>query len=334
MNKLRISVILSCSCFLIVTASVPQSCNKVETYFKALDSDFNVSMVATFTLASNKVSISNMSLTSTQEFELKNACIFRNFFLGHPICVTNVSDTLTFPIENATFFFKVTAEVQGKGVQEVGIAYGLVDEGSLSFMTGEMFSNEKKCIHFGANNSYGFTNVTQCCTSLQPIQDVSINNTPQCTAFKSRTTVYNMDDNYSIFFTSKINYTKLGQNFVAHGDLSGPTNDFVMYGENGMYFYEVFETTIENLTFPIPYGDNKLLFQIEALNTTERYSPILLAGRILYRNGQTLMEEGIPFTTQNDCQYINRMYSDTQVAATSFCCTKFEDVLEKDKNKT
>uniref|UniRef100_A0A914XUX5 Uncharacterized protein n=1 Tax=Panagrolaimus superbus TaxID=310955 RepID=A0A914XUX5_9BILA len=64
---------------------------------------------------------------------------------------------------------------------------------------------------------------------------------------------------------------------------------------------------------------------MEALNTTERFSPMLLVGRIIYRNGQTLMEEGIPFTKENDCQYFNRMYSKNQVATTSFCCTEFED---------
>uniref|UniRef100_A0A914QL93 Uncharacterized protein n=1 Tax=Panagrolaimus davidi TaxID=227884 RepID=A0A914QL93_9BILA len=196
-------------------------------------------------------------------------------------------------------------------------------ERSFSYFTGELFSDANKC--FSSSDSDGGTNgnTTQCCITLIPAPIAPINS-PKCLKFKSRTTVYNIDDNYSIFFTSKINYTITDKNITSHGELTGPKDYIVVYVLNDAYICETTEVSTFVCNFPIPNGDSKLLLQMEALNKTEDYEPLLLVGRILIRNDQTLMEEGIPFTKENDCQYFNRQYSKNKVATTSFCCTDFQ----------
>lgn len=143
MNKFWIFVFLSfCSLSVIINA-VPQKCNQAINYFEARNDDFNCSMTSTFTLSKNAenktvVSITNISLSSKQEFIFEQVCIFRDLFLGYPFCVSNLNDTLGFQIDNSTFYFRITVNLQNER-NDIGVTYGLIDEENISFMTGEMY---------------------------------------------------------------------------------------------------------------------------------------------------------------------------------------------------
>lgn len=66
--------------------------------------------------------------------------------------------------------------------------------------------------------------VNQCCTAFnKPIPEYPKNlKTESCKKFKSRTTILNVDDNYSIFATTQVNYTLNGKNLIIHGESEGP----------------------------------------------------------------------------------------------------------------
>ena len=68
---------------------------------------------------------------------------------------------------------------------------------------------------------------TQCCTAFQSV-DVSPITGPPCSKFKGRTTIYNVDDNYSIYSTMIANYLIVEANFhkslEIHSELSGQNN--------------------------------------------------------------------------------------------------------------
>lgn len=63
----------------------------------------------------------------------------------------------------------------------------------------------------------------QCCTSFKPVRQPSINY--RCKQFNSRTIIYNIDDNYSIYATSQVNYQlenktlEFEANFYASDDI-------------------------------------------------------------------------------------------------------------------
>lgn len=59
----------------------------------------------------------------------------------------------------------------------------------------------------------------------------------------------------------------------------------------------------------------------------DRYHPNVgfRIGRIILRNGVSLMEEGVPFTPANDCSYTNGVAPDYNylVSHSQLCCVEF-----------
>uniref|UniRef100_A0AC35GSG9 Uncharacterized protein n=1 Tax=Panagrolaimus sp. PS1159 TaxID=55785 RepID=A0AC35GSG9_9BILA len=301
----------------------PQGCNEIIAYFD-LQSVFSIfitlNLKLTYIQEKEYISINNINITS-EYYSVESICVLLDS--TEKQCISDFSNFLSFEAEN-TETFSVEINVKDNFRESYDfLLFVVFDEGSFSYFTGEIYSDKNKC--YSSPDSPGSTdgNFTQCCTSLISVPAATINY-GKCLNFKSRTTVYNIDDNYSIFFTSKINYTINEKNISSHGELTGPTNYSVIYQLNGAYPCTTYEISSFQCNFPIPTGDSKLLLQLEASNKTERYEPLILVGRLIIRNGQTFMEEGIPFTKENDCQYFNRKYTKTKVASTSFCCTEFQ----------
>uniref|UniRef100_A0AC34GHN2 Uncharacterized protein n=1 Tax=Panagrolaimus sp. ES5 TaxID=591445 RepID=A0AC34GHN2_9BILA len=66
-------------------------------------------------------------------------------------------------------------------------------------------------------------------------------------------------------------------------------------------------------------------------------TPTFIIGRIINRNGQTLMEEGRPYTPQDNCIYFSRPLTvyryikplkGSYVITSEFCCTSFKKFVK------
>uniref|UniRef100_A0AC35GN95 Uncharacterized protein n=1 Tax=Panagrolaimus sp. PS1159 TaxID=55785 RepID=A0AC35GN95_9BILA len=103
-------------------------------------------------------------------------------------------------------------------------------------------------------------------------------------------------------------------------DGSDITGNGTVVGSNGNEYivtYYVDDSTCNghpesnNITcrpYTLPDGDSLALIRVlfmELNGTRYDYNFDGMVGRILIRNSETLMEEGKPFTTTNNCFYIN-----------------------------
>ena len=77
---------------------------------------------------------------------------------------------------------------------------------------------------------------------------------------------------------------------------------------------------------PIPSGDAKLTISPAFWedNNYQGYETPLI-GRILIRDGQTLIQEGVPYDPKkHSCAYYSYSYMAFQMVTSQFCCIEFE----------
>ena len=130
-------------------AAAPQGCTSLShTYFLSFNGQqFQGAM--TFSVDdSGLVTISNISIDFPGDFENKTLCAFPDY--GKPVCISDFTQSISFSLFNATF--TVNAYFNSTGSQyEFDFGFGVLDEGSFSFPSGEIFSTEKPCAHFFFN---------------------------------------------------------------------------------------------------------------------------------------------------------------------------------------
>jgi hypothetical protein len=215
--------------------------------------------------------------------------------------------------------------------------WGVVDEISFSLAAGPIFDRKYNCEFdsdsHAINDKYNIT-FKQCCTSFKATYNPD--GYPVCTNFQSRSTIYNTDDNYSIFATAKFDYVidysadyvVADGAIIANGTLTGPPDLNTDLFSNGYWICPGYSNSqISSCQFLVPNGDSKFLFLLDLypLNGTLDYGfyYVGLAGRLIIRNNQTLSEEGMNFTPTNDCSYFSNQVDKTKVFTSKFCCTKF-----------
>uniref|UniRef100_A0A914QCQ7 Uncharacterized protein n=1 Tax=Panagrolaimus davidi TaxID=227884 RepID=A0A914QCQ7_9BILA len=135
----------------------------------------------------------------------------------------------------------------------------------------------------------------------------------------SRWSILNVDDNYSIFATSVVNYT-LEDNQVYANVISMALQ--ILRAITALIIMEYQLCNNSGSTFsldvPLPLGDSK--FIVFASIDIQNFD----IGRFIIRDGQTLMKEGVAYTPQNNCIFFNQPYSQNQVSHSEFCCQTFE----------
>uniref|UniRef100_A0A914QIN6 Uncharacterized protein n=1 Tax=Panagrolaimus davidi TaxID=227884 RepID=A0A914QIN6_9BILA len=202
----------------------------------------------------------------------------------------------------------------------INLGGGIFDEGSLNDLTGREYTTESPCISYtGAEN----LNVTSCCTAFTTALPDSSINAPTCKNYQSRSTVYDISDNYKIIATAKVNYTYSLSILFANVTFSGQDDWIVELSGNLDDDCSASNAGPGQCSFNGPEGDGKMIIRMESFSD-DIGLPSFLIGRIIFRNNQTLMENGIPFTKRNDCLYFSQSLNSTNyVATSSFCCIDF-----------
>jgi hypothetical protein len=201
----------------------------------------------------------------------------------------------------------------------------VVDENSFSMLNGKIFTPENPCSN--DLEVYGIATGTQCCTSFKPVKQPSVNS--RCKSFKSRTTIYNTDDNYSIYATSQVDYQLENETLAFEGSFSAYASELsIEYDNNGNFICFGNQSVTTNCNIPIPSPNSKMMLEMSTRNGTGisgTFTDMLVPiGRLLLRNGQALIEEGISFTPKNNCQYSSSVINPQQAVGSQFCCTSFE----------
>uniref|UniRef100_A0AC34GQ37 Uncharacterized protein n=1 Tax=Panagrolaimus sp. ES5 TaxID=591445 RepID=A0AC34GQ37_9BILA len=196
---------------------------------------------------------------------------------------------------------------------------GYIDDGSFSVEDGRMFTTKNPCLTTAYEKDVTFI---QCCKTFVPAPQVTTKY-PRCKAFRSRLSVLNVNDNYSLFATFQMNFTLSDNNeIVGSGIFQGPEKSVITYGlNNKFYLFNTPNTTLE-ASYSLQNGDSKFFL------TAYIYPPeveLLTVGRFILRENQTLSHEGIPFTPQNNCIYFNEPIEESnQVTHSEFCCQEFD----------
>jgi hypothetical protein len=215
--------------------------------------------------------------------------------------------------------------------------YGSVDDESFFETNGIMYTLDNPCVTILYNTSSYFLQETHCCLAFKPAPAVP-SNTPRCKKFQSRSSLLNINDNYKIVATSNIIYNlDANNNITGTGNFSGPKNYSVRYSFNQNWFCENGNNYPSlNFTwyaFPSNIASKALItVSFAQWGSGGGIGTVSNLGRIIIENGKTLMEEGVPYTKTNDCIFWNSPPYTSQVINNQFCCTEFEDSLEKDDN--
>uniref|UniRef100_A0A914QHP9 Uncharacterized protein n=1 Tax=Panagrolaimus davidi TaxID=227884 RepID=A0A914QHP9_9BILA len=197
---------------------------------------------------------------------------------------------------------------------------GYIDDGSFTIIDGRMFTKANSCY----NTEYEKDSpLIQCCNKFVPAPDVT-QKYPRCNKFRSRVSVLNVNDNYSVFATFAMNLTLSKDNELAGiGIFQGPETSVITYGLNNKYYLFKKPNTTLDASYTLLNGDTKFFL------TAYIYPPeveLITVGRFILRENQTLLDEGIPFTHQNNCIYFNEPIEESnQVTHSEFCCQKFEN---------
>ena len=127
-------------------------------------------------------------------------------------------------VENSTLVLFLNAQ-QEMDTQNFRVFAGLIDEKSFSLDDGFIFTQDATC-HTATGYVPLLTTTAKfvsnhCCTEFSPAVPPKPVPQPKCKKFSSRSTLYNSDDNYSIFATLQANYTLKTDNLKINTNYSG-----------------------------------------------------------------------------------------------------------------
>jgi hypothetical protein len=288
----------------------------------SLTANFNLIKEANSSLFFNLYNLTVLSLDESV-YTINYIQPWLNGVLGNNTTPVNNFD-LKLPV-NTTSLKLTLGMAQGDpdNIWDYSITYLMIDQESFSLPDGSLFSSKKPTYTIMLPSGFLNTlNITYTCTSFKEVNDSQIT-APRCKAFKSRSTVYNADDNYSIYATIKANYT-LNENYiVASYDTDIPDTWTV-----NIISYDYCQCDNKyNCYIPYSKKDGKIFFFVLYSNYQALSSGEIVNGRIINQNEQTLMDDKNPFTKQNDCIYFTDTmnYKIAFVTTTQFCCISFED---------
>uniref|UniRef100_A0AC34FM72 Uncharacterized protein n=1 Tax=Panagrolaimus sp. ES5 TaxID=591445 RepID=A0AC34FM72_9BILA len=172
--------------------------------------------------AANKTGMIQISNVSSISYDTGNP--------GSIICTIPQNDCNS----NVTIPYNFTSDNEyfetGMGMDGLNKVFwrGYLDEGSFSANNGFIYTQNNTCMLW-KNPSLGEHN--ECCVAFAPAIQAQTNN-PKCKTFRSRMSILNTDDNFSIFATVTMNYTINGNTVSGSGNYSGPTNTMVFFRLN------------------------------------------------------------------------------------------------------
>uniref|UniRef100_A0AC35FKR8 Uncharacterized protein n=1 Tax=Panagrolaimus sp. PS1159 TaxID=55785 RepID=A0AC35FKR8_9BILA len=133
-------------------------------------------------------------------------------------CFESLPNSTIFLSENSTISVMTVFKESVMDEEIINLGGGIFDEGSFNDITGREYSVESPCISYtGAEN----LKVTSCCTSFTTALPDSSINAPTCKKYQSRSTVYDISDNYKIIATAKVYYTYSLSTLFANVTFSG-----------------------------------------------------------------------------------------------------------------
>uniref|UniRef100_A0A914Q940 CUB domain-containing protein n=1 Tax=Panagrolaimus davidi TaxID=227884 RepID=A0A914Q940_9BILA len=200
----------------------------------------------------------------------------------------------------------------------------VVDGNSFSFYDGRLYNENNKCYYYGYNGDDVNQNVTECCTSMTPI---NITNTNQmCTHFTSASNITNISDN-SIYASMMIDYELTDSNVTMVGKFSGsPSYEPYLIVDDAEGCINILNNTIY-CGYPLyPSGNKLLVFLSENFNNTQIFG---FANRFIINGNLTLKSEDTAFTRSDNCQTFNNYpYDSTRnlSISTKACCETFQDL--------
>uniref|UniRef100_A0AC35FZV4 Uncharacterized protein n=1 Tax=Panagrolaimus sp. PS1159 TaxID=55785 RepID=A0AC35FZV4_9BILA len=216
-------------------------------------------------------------------------------------CFNNFVNSFTASVDNGVFDVSVQWNLFNEDFT-YKLFNGIVDRQNLIFYDGSLFSNGKQCMNY--NDIDYLPSLKTCCTSFKPIATAPSNST-KCSNFKAVSSVFEMQSN-NLIATNSANF------ILTDNDLTA------------IWHY------IEDTRFTHIFSINNAQCQRKDGFIEEFVGgPNLLIGRIILRSGQTLMEEGIPFSSSNQCQNITALVTLQTTNVTfkivnQFCCTDFD----------
>uniref|UniRef100_A0AC34F4F0 Uncharacterized protein n=1 Tax=Panagrolaimus sp. ES5 TaxID=591445 RepID=A0AC34F4F0_9BILA len=191
--------------FSYIYAADPISCKSVHYSETFNDNEqFNVTSSANFSLTTKNgttyVTATNISIINLITNEQATGVCYYGVCCNITTvnsCTFDVRDT--FVLLYANFTNNVTFTT----------FQGLVADDD-TFSTTKLFSSSNTCLKSASNDSGTVTSENICCTSSTPAPVAAID-APKCKTFKSRTTIYNINDNYSIFATTQLIWNFIGR---------------------------------------------------------------------------------------------------------------------------
>uniref|UniRef100_A0A914Y0G1 Uncharacterized protein n=1 Tax=Panagrolaimus superbus TaxID=310955 RepID=A0A914Y0G1_9BILA len=322
---------------LTFAASIYQRCTQLSTKYNLLDSSNTsiVSFSANFdyiklhSSAFNIVIIDN--ITSFADYHEIDVLLELDSYVDDVDTVCWLDAGCQLYVENSFLALFLNAQ-NGTDIQNFLVFKGLIDEKSFSLDDGFIFSKDQRCHIRNKNTLFGFENVTAkfqtCCTSFDPPFSLPTIIVPKCIEFQSRSTIYNTDDNYSIFATLKAEYSLTKDQLIIKTNYSGPDDSTYQLSANGLINCNGNNNYLSSAEceFPIKNFNTKILINIrmQKIEGSDSWEFDYNGGRLIIFENETLMSEGKPFTIENNCFYFSHNYSVPKVAQSQFCCSKFE----------
>uniref|UniRef100_A0A914Y965 Uncharacterized protein n=1 Tax=Panagrolaimus superbus TaxID=310955 RepID=A0A914Y965_9BILA len=237
-------------------------------------------------------------------------------------CFTNFVKSVSAIIDNGVFDVRVNWNLFSKDYSYT-LFNGIVDQRNLIFFDGSLFSDNRQCMEY--NDIDYLPSLKTCCTSFQPVPQISSPST-KCSNFKAVSSIFDTKTNNLI----ATNYA----NFVLSDYYITATWHYVL-DPRFSHIFSINDVNCQKAPSGIQYcnyfiGSQNKEFLIQDSFVEEFIGgPNVLIGRIILRNGQTLMEEGIQFSPSNQCQNFNgiahlQTANVTFKVINQFCCADFD----------
>jgi hypothetical protein len=177
------------------------------------------------------ISVSNVFFNDTSRALPDYICANRHLNIidqDPQICSSSLNETFEFPIYDPYFYLYAHYSAGYFSF----LLFAFVDDGTISYGDGSFFTPQQNSYSYQDSNRNSNTKEIQTCTSF--VSAPSTNNTaaPKCKAFRSRISVLNVDDNYSIYATATINYILNENNITMSSNFTGPSEYFLIFWIN------------------------------------------------------------------------------------------------------
>jgi hypothetical protein len=317
----------------------PQLCGETTITFNSIYGNVSVSISADLKISSPNTTITVTNITANAATSdgttvtLYNICAWERAG-SVTFCNKNIMDSFSFSVgESNVVELQYTMSWTDSGFlynQSQPFYSSVVDGNSFSFYDGRIYNEMNKCYYYDYSGDGVNQNVSECCTSMTPI---NITNTNQmCTHFTSASNITNISDN-SIYASMMIDYELTNSNVTMVGKFSGSSGyEPYLIVDDAEGCVNILNNTIY-CGYPLyPSGNKLLIFLAESFNNTQIFG---FANRFIINGNLTLKSEDTAFTPSDNCTTFNNYpYDSTRMISTKACCTNFQDLVPTTTSQT